>query len=123
MGENRERNVTGSHPSENPKQEGSISVYILTLNRERVGAERRQKTEGSIGATRGIDGRNLHGRETETSEAVVKMSKPRGEVPETRRLGPRARERGAGTISINSCAPAEAGTRGGIAHQVSSTGA
>lgn len=36
MGENRERNVIGSHPSENPERGGADIEYILTRNREQA---------------------------------------------------------------------------------------
>lgn len=53
-------------PQREPKGIGPISVYILTLNRERVGesAETGQiLTEGEIDAARGIDGKIYMGNQ------------------------------------------------------------
>lgn len=63
-------------------------------------------------------------QEERQSSAVAKASKPRDGALESQRLCPRAKEGGAGMISIGRCITSEAGTHvGGVAHQVSSTAA
>ena len=72
---------------------------------------------------RGIDERKSTWEEPESSAGGGENEKTQKQSPETQRLGPRTRERSAGTVSINTCDPSEVGTRCGVARQVSSTGA
>ena len=88
------------------------------MRRQKTGSDRRRDRRDTWDRWK-----KIYMEEPESSAAVVKMSKSRDKRSETRRLGPRAREKRAATISINSCALAEAGTHCGTARQVSSTGA
>lgn len=94
-------------------------MYILILNRERVGkGAGRQDTEGEIGAERRSGGRkSTWGKSDDGGEGEQTQ-------PRESEAGSHSERQTAGMVSVNRGVPSGVGTRyGETAHRVSSTGA